>query len=256
MSEMILKEEPKALYDDDKDLYYNPDPSYNGLTEDQQQRQEYMTKMLEFKLLYDRDKTNDYYLLLYVASLLNYTERRSGGCLTDKGMLLLKQDANSFIARITACFEDGKCLEEKIKKAPIQKDITRLTLYMTISYAISILMKGMSDIANESESVLLDDFPDELRGDFLQLGEKVVELIPKFKQILDHYTQLLKGEYRKVYMEERNSGFVKPIFSTVRTQSGSRPESLKNAIGMDIGGNILKDDYNLERYYSDPIVEE
>ena len=247
----------EPLYEDDKDLYKNNDPSYNGLVEDEKEKEEYIRKMMEFKLLYQRDKTNDYYLLLYISSILDYTERRAKGCITDKGRALLNHNVNIYIDKIKDCIVDGKYDNDKIKKAPIQKDITRLTLYMVISYALCFLMKGMSDVANEPESVLLDDFPDEFKGDFEELGEKSVNLIPKFKQILDHYTTLLKGEYRKIFMEERNAGFVKPIFATVTTQTNSRPESLKDAIGLDAGGNIIKDDYDLTKYYSNPpLVEE
>lgn len=247
----------EPLYEDDKDLYKNDNPSYNGLVEDEEEKNEYIRKMMEFKLLYDRDKSNDYYLLLYISSILDYTERRSKGCITDKGRALLNHNVNLYIDKIKDCIVDGKYDDNKIKKAPIQKDITRLTLYMVISYALCFLMKGMSDVANESESVLLDDFPDEFKSDFQEIGEKSVELIPKFKQILDHYTTLLKGEYRKVFMEERNAGFNKQIFATVTTQSNSRPENLKDAVGMDAGGNLMKDDYDLTKYYSDPpIVEE
>lgn len=246
----------KSLYEDEKDLYYNPDPSYNGLVEDEKEKEEYIRKMLEYKILYDRDKSNDYYFLLYISSILDYTERRSGGCITDKGKSLLNQNVNLYIEKVKECIVDGKYDEKKIRKTLIQKDITKLTLYMVVCYALSFLMKGMSDVANEPESIMLDDFPDEYKSDFEELGNKSVDLIPKFKQILDHYSQLLKGEYRQTFMEERNAGFVKPIFSTIRSQSDSRPDNLKDAIGIDIGGNIMKDDYDLEKYYSNPVIEE
>ncbi len=242
----------ETLYEDDKDLYYNPDPSYNGIVEDEEKKQSYLQKCLEYKILYNRDKTNDYYLFFYMGALLNYMERRAGGCVTENGKKLLEQNVNEAMDKINEFVNDPDATETKLKKVGMQRDITRLCLYMTVGYVLCHLIEGMVEV-NKEEKL---DIPEEFVDDLDELGLRSNVLRPKFKQILDHYTQLLRGEYRKVYMDERNKGFVKPVFSSVVNQSNSRPDDIKNAVGIGKDGKILKDDYSLERYYSNPVLEE
>ena len=77
----------------------------------------------------------------------------------------------------------------------------------------------------------MNDFPTFVREDFEKLNEKAENLIPKLKNVLDTYTPMLEGKYKKVFLEEKTKGFYKPIFdpNALKIRTNRFPTDLENA---------------------------
>ena len=186
-------------------------------------RKAYRDKMVEYRALWLEDTTNDYTLFLYLASIMDYIEYHNKGCLTELGMLSLKIDISPYIHSI----QTG---EPKLT----QKNLVRLCLNIVNSYAVSVLCNGMIEFGKtDSNFYTINDFPSAMLvdKDFDTISSKLEYIIPKLKQFLDNYAKLIEGKYIKVFNEEKNKGFVKPIFDvdTIRIRS-KLPSNLSDAI--------------------------
>jgi hypothetical protein len=53
--------------------------------------------------------------------------------------------------------------------------------------------------------------------------------MPILKQVLDIYTKYLDGKYIKIFNEEKNKGFIKPIFDDAIKVKTDLPTGLKEA---------------------------
>ena len=187
--------------------------------------QRFLAKITEFRILYEKDKTNDYYLIQYLGSILDYIERGSEGFLSELGRTTLALNIGEIYRRLTTAAED-----ESIKKLP-QKDLVRFCLYMTDAYAVVVMFAGMIDNCIEIPAFLdLHPLPDYITGDFIELQKKAEELRGQFKSIMDKYSQYLEGKYRTIYNSEKQKGFVKPIFNDYHINTGSGlPKELAEA---------------------------
>jgi hypothetical protein len=186
--------------------------------------EELIARIVEFRLLYENDKTNDFYLIQYLASVLDYIEREHTGFLTDLGRKSLSIDIGDIHKRMM------ECVERNIKIA--QKDLVRFCLYMTNAYAVAVMFKGMSEVSLEPNSVFFENhpLPELIINDVKDLSLKSDDLIHQFKSIMDKYSQLLEGKYRTIYNEEKHKGFVKQIFSSYHIEKGSgMPKNLQDA---------------------------
>ena len=188
-------------------------------------RQQFETEMVKYKYLYDENRTNDYYLFLYLASVMNFIENHNEGCLTTLGMKALSLDISYII----------KDLNEK--KEVDQKDLVRLCLNVLASYATCVLSTGLLEFSKENSEMFfeLNPFPLSIREDFEFLQDKALVMIPTLKQILDVYTQKLDNKYKKVFNEEKIKLFVKHIFNdtAIRIGSAGIPDSLRYAKQMN-----------------------
>jgi hypothetical protein len=180
----------------------------------------FLNEMITYKHIWSSDETNDYILFLFIASIMNFVEYHNGGCLTDVGMKSLKLDVSPYIARLH--------LGEKLN----QKDLVRFLLNLLNSYAVSFLCKGLFEFAKESSTFFeINKFPDSIKEDFEKLELKLVEIIPKLKQILDTYTTQLDSKYKLIFVQEKTKGFVKTIFdaNAIKLQTNTMPSGLENA---------------------------
>ena len=60
-------------------------------------KEEFKSKMLEYRAIWLEDETNDYPFFIYIASIMNFIEYHNKGCLTELGMLSLKVDISGVI---------------------------------------------------------------------------------------------------------------------------------------------------------------
>jgi len=185
-------------------------------------KERFMSDMVKYREIYLEDETNDYPFFLYLASIMNFAEYHHNGCLTEWGMKSLELDISPYIRQI----QTG---EPKLS----QKDLVRFLLNLLNSYASSFLAKGLFEFSKEEPKAffLLNDFPTLVREDFEKLNEKAEKVIPKLKQVLDTYTPMLEGKYKKVFLEEKTKGFYKPIFdpNALKITTNRFPTELANA---------------------------
>jgi hypothetical protein len=188
--------------------------------------EEFIEKIITLRILYDRDETNDFYLLQYMASILDYVERKSGGFLTSLGWKTMEINIQYIYGILDENLKNGD------KTLP-QKDLTRFCLYMTNCFAITVLLKGMIEIAFEENSEFLvnNPLPTLVVDDLKVLSEKCTTLIPQFKSIMDKYSLHLKDKYRSIYNQAKHRGFVKQLFNTQRIETGGvyKPSEIMNA---------------------------
>lgn len=171
------------------------------------------------RTLYNEDKTNDYTFFLYIAAIMNYIESHNGGCLTELGLQSLKIDISPFIAKI----QTG---DPKLS----QKDLIKFCLNQVNCYAVAILIKGMIEYSKEEPKFFeVNKFPEYVVNDFTEIAERLDRLLPILKQVLDIYTKYINGKYIKIFTEEKNKGFIKPIFDDAIKVKSSLPNSLKDA---------------------------
>ena len=185
-------------------------------------RNVYKLDMIKYKALYDENHSNDYYLFLYLGSIMNFIESHNDGCLSSFGMKSLELDISYIIKDLNT---EGKELD--------QKDLVRLSLNVLASYAICVLVSGMISFSKEEPKAFfqLNPFPTGIQDDFEMLQEKALSMIPTLKHILDVYTLKLDSKHRKVFNEEKVKGFVKQIYdeSAIRIGSAGLPSSVAKA---------------------------
>lgn len=178
-----------------------------------------LSRVIEYRNIYNEDKTNDYPFFLYIGSIMDLLESHNGGCLTEWGLKSLQLDISPFIARI----QTG---EPKLS----QKDLIKFCLNQINSYAVSVLIKGMIDYSKEEPKFFeVNKLPEFIVNDFTEIADKLEKLIPVLKQVLDIYTKYIEGKYIKIFTEEKNNGFKKPIFDDAIKIKSSLPNSIKNA---------------------------
>jgi len=186
-------------------------------------KEQFKTDMIKYRTLYLENETNDYPFFLYLASIMNFVEYHNGGCLTEWGMKSLELDISPYIRQIQSA-------EPKLS----QKDLVRFLLNLLNSYASTFLAKGLFEFCNEDPNKFfeLNDFPTAIREDFEKLNTKAEELISKLKQVLDAYTPMLEGKYKRFFLEEKGKGFIKPIFdpNALKIRTNKFPTDLDKAI--------------------------
>jgi hypothetical protein len=206
---MTEKVEPTEL---DKELQEKSNVKKANFTSD----------MIMYKSLYLEDESNDYFFFLYIASIMNFVEYHNGGCLTELGMKSIALNISHYILQI----QSG---EPKLS----QKDLVRFLLNLLNSYAITYLSKGLFEFCKEDEVKFfeLNDFPIAIREDFEKLNAKCDAILPKLKQVLDSYCPTLEGKYKRVFLEEKTKGFIKPIFdpNALKINTNRFPTDLANA---------------------------
>jgi hypothetical protein len=185
----------------------------------------FIDKIVGFRILYEKDKTNDYYFIQYIASILDYIERSSNGFLTDLGRLSLSTNIGHIHKRMTECIDkDGKKIS--------QRDLIRFCLYMTDAYACCVMYKGMIEVYKESDTGFIELhplLPTYILGDFIEYEDKATELVSHFKSIMDTYSKMLEGKYKTIFNDEKHKGFVKQIFNTFEVNTQFRPKEIENA---------------------------
>lgn len=183
--------------------------------------QKLLDRVIEYRLLNEKDLTNDYYFIQYLGTILDYIERDHTGCLTELGRMSLAVN----IMPIYMKFQEGK---EKVT----QKELVKFCLYMTNSYAVCVLFKGMVEVYKEQpiNFAELHPLPTYILDDIVKFEDRAFDLVDKFKKIMDTYSHSLEGKYRTIYNEEKCKGFIKQIFSTQVISGGKfMPNELKNA---------------------------
>jgi hypothetical protein len=184
-------------------------------------RTNFLNKLVEYRIQYNEDKSNDYFLFLYLASILNYNEAHNGGCLTEVGMMSLQVN----IARTLS-----KLIEKDLNNKIDQQELVRFCLNLLNSYTVCILSKGMFEIAKEEEGFFnAYEFPDTIRSEFDELNKTVTELLPTLKTLLDTYTVYMNAEHKKIFNLQKNNGFYKQIFNASSCKIGGM-SGVENAV--------------------------
>lgn len=185
-------------------------------------KEKFITDMVKYRTIWLQNETNDYPFFLYLASIMNFIEYHNGGCLTEWGMKSLELDISPYIKQL----QTG---EPKIK----QRDLVRFMLNLLNSYAAAVLAKGLFEFCSEDPVKFfeLNDFPTAIRDDFEKLDRKAVAVIPKLKQVLDSYTPMIEGKYKRFFLEEKTKGYYKPIFdpNAVKIKTNRFPTDLDKA---------------------------
>ena len=183
---------------------------------------ELIDKIVAFKLLYNRDTSNDYYFIQYITSLLDYIERNAGGFLTELGWSTIEMNIQYILDTFNSKPDSLS-----------QQELTKFCLYMTNCFAACYLFIGMIEIAYEENSEFFEHnkLPSFIIIQLKELQEKCRTLTPQFKLLLDKFTPLLKGEYRSIYNQAKHKGFVKQIFNCERIETGKtyKPTEIINA---------------------------
>jgi hypothetical protein len=183
----------------------------------------FLNKMVEYRSQYHEDETNDYFLFLYLASILNYIEYHNGGCLSEVGMMSLNVNISLTLYKL---------VDLNVNNKIEQQELVRFCLNLLNSYATCFLIKGMFELGKEEEKFFIsNEFPDAIRSEFDELNQKATELIPVLKSLLDTYTIYLNDEHKKIFTLQKNNGFYKQIFSaeSVKISNGSL-SGVENAI--------------------------
>lgn len=185
-------------------------------------KEHFRSDMIKYREIYLENETNDYPFFLYIASIMNFVEYHNKGCLTEWGMKSLELDISPYIKQI----QTG---DPKLS----QKDLIRFLLNLLNSYAISFLVKGLVEFSKEEPKKFfeLNEFPTLVIEDFDKINTKVEELIPNLKKVLDIYTPMLEGKYKRIFLEEKSKGFYKPIFdpNALKITKNRFPTDLANA---------------------------
>jgi hypothetical protein len=185
-----------------------------------EKKTEFLNKLVESRIQYNEDKTNDYYLFLYLASILNYIEWHNGGCLSEVGMMSLNVNIAKTIYKLI------NDVNNKID----QKELVRFCLNLLNSYSVCILSKGMFELSKEEDGFFLtNEFPDVIRSEFDELNQKATELIPTLKSLLDTYTNYINEEHKKIFNLQKNNGFFKQIFSAESVKISNGLSGVENA---------------------------
>jgi|688.fasta_scaffold40497_9 hypothetical protein len=184
-------------------------------------RANFLNKMVEFRIQYNEDKTNDYFLFLYLASILNYIEAHNGGCLSEVGMMSLKVNIAGTLSKLIEKDENNKI---------DQQELVRFCLNLLNSYTVCILTKGMFEIAKENDAFFnAYEFPDTIRSEFDELDKTITDLLPTLKSLLDTYTIYMDAEHKKIFNLQKNNGFYKQIFNASSCKIGGM-KGVENAI--------------------------
>lgn len=189
------------------------------------EEQKLLDRVVEYRLLTQKDLTNDYYFIQYLGAILDYIERDHKGCLTDLGRMSLAVNIMPIYQKFA-----GEVNGEKVT----QKELVKFCLYMTNSYAVCVLFKGMVELYKEQNEKFVElhkDLPTYIFGDMIEYEDRTFDLLGKFKKIMDAYSPMLEGKYRTIYNEEKCKGFVKQIFSVqvINSMGKYMPNELKNA---------------------------
>lgn len=190
----------------------------------QEKKKKFLTEMVESRIMYLEDTENDYFLFIYLATILNFVESHNGGCLSEVGMMSLKVNISSVLDKFVKCDINNKVTQE---------ELVRTSLNLLNSYAVCILTKGMFEIAKENEEGFfrLNEFPIPVKEDFEMLNNKATDMIPKLKLFLDVYTPCMDAEHKKIFTQEKNNGFFKQIFNAEAVKMNGL-KGVENAIEM------------------------
>jgi hypothetical protein len=191
----------------------------------QEKKEKFLIELVESRIMYLEDTENDYFLFIYLATILNFVEAHNGGCLSEVGMMSLKVNISSVLDKFVSADTNNKVTQE---------ELVRTSLNLLNSYAVCVLTKGMFEIAKENEEGFfkLNEFPIPVREDFDMLNNKVTDLMPKLKLFLDVYTPHLDKEHKKIFTQEKNNGFFKQIFNAEAVKTNGGLKGVENAIEM------------------------
>jgi hypothetical protein len=184
-------------------------------------RANFLHQLVEYRIQYNEDKSNEYFLFLYLASILNYIEAHNGGCLSEVGMMSLKVNIAGTLSKIMEKDENNKI---------DQQELVRFCLNLLNSYTVCILTKGMFEIAKENDNFFnAYEFPDTIRSEFDELEKTITDLLPTLKSLLITYTIHMDAEHKKVFNLQKNNGFYKQIFTASACKIGGM-KGVENAI--------------------------
>ena len=168
-----------------------------------------LTKLLKLKELYDYDTRNEYFLIPLMAEILNQSQE---GCqfLTEQGFNLLFNNVLEDIQTI-----DKIEIQDEIKTQENQERLTRLCLYFTTLYNITLLYGSYCYTLSVDEGKnLLERFDTELINYFFEIDKRAEPINKisefKFKDYLPHLTE----EYLKIFNQEKRRCWTKDIFSS------------------------------------------
>jgi hypothetical protein len=168
-----------------------------------------LTKLLKLKELYDYDIQNEFFLLPLMGEILNQS--------TDEVNFLTEQGFNILFNNVLEDTEKIDKIEkhEDIKIQENQEALTRLCLFFTIIYNLTILFSSYClTLQTEEGKHLLNRFDIDLINYFFEI-DKRSEIINKVSyHKLEDYIPHLTETYLKIFNQEKIRCFTKDIFST------------------------------------------
>jgi hypothetical protein len=191
------------------------------LLQGDEKKTSFLNKLVEYRIQYNEDHSNDYFLFLYLASFLNYIEWHNGGCLSEVGMMSLNVNIAGTL---------HKLINLDVNNKIDQKELVRFCLNLLNSYAVCVLSKGMFELSKEVDGFFItNEFPDVIRAEFGDLNQKTTELIPSLKKLLDTYTVYMNDEHKTVFNLQKNNVFFKQIFSAESVKISNGLSAVENA---------------------------
>ena len=161
--------------------------------------------MNKYRAIWSLDENNNYPFFLYIASLLDFIEYDTGGCLTIIGLNTLKMDISPYIQQFQT--ENPKIT---------QKNLVYFLLSLTISYTTLVLAKQIFELSKAHPDTFFSKYkiPSDIKADFEKLETKATELIPKLKIVLETYFGYIKENYYNSFLEQTTLSFVKPVYAS------------------------------------------
>jgi hypothetical protein len=161
-------------------------------------------KIIQIKKLIDEDITNDFFLYPFMAMVLNLTDKV--GFITEIGFKTLFNEINLDFYIINT---------KQKKKKPCQKALTRLALYFTICYNITLYFGGfVLGLDTEEGKKFGEKLPAELIEYLKAIMVRADKLFPILEAQLKGITNKLTNENAKIYNEEKRKSWTKDIFQT------------------------------------------
>jgi hypothetical protein len=159
-----------------------------------------------FKKLIDEDPTNDFFLYPFMAMVLNLTD--NNGFLTEIGFKTLFNEIN-------LDFDIINKNHKNTKSAMKQEAITRIVIYFTTCYNLTLFFGGfVLGLKTEEGKKFAEKLPKELIEYLTCIMERADKLFPVIEQNLKGLTNKLTNEYAKIYNEEKRKSWTKDIFQT------------------------------------------
>ena len=158
-------------------------------------------RVIEYRLLTEKELNNDYYFINYLGSILDYIERDHNGCLTEFGKMSLELNITPIYCKLT-----GQVESEKVS----QNEMVQFCLYMSNASDVCERFKHIIKLYKENTDVFTVDsaLPDCVLNDFTKYEDRVVNMTDLFKKVTDAYITCLGPKHTSVYNEEKSKSFL------------------------------------------------
>lgn len=193
--------------------------------ENQQKR---VDAIMEWKDEIDKEPVNDYFLFQFISSVLDLCGEKD--FLTKNGKKLLSSNPSADITILQECPNDDK---KRLKLKKYQQAFIRYGLYLTIIYVAGELFIGFVLALEQPEQErFIKYFPPPLMEYLKTQKERITEILPMIKSILDAILGRMTDKYAKIFNQEKRGLFEKDIYTTELHIPTEIPEEAFDAVQM------------------------